>query len=160
MNIAKILLALGCFYLVSCKNETKVDTKWADFFSKVQLHYCESDRLSRRSDSLWNDVAMQMDHLLPDKMDTAVRRRIIEIKNTGIIRTFKIFHTFSDTIKHELNLVDTFDAKLVKMMHANDQVIDSLQREKLRYLSEITDDASRVSFNKKFDEITENPCKK
>lgn len=161
MNIVKLLVStLLLISLGSCSSPEAKTGKWDDFFSSVRMHYCQNARLKTQSDSLWNDVAIQMDKLLPADMDTAVRRRLIEIKNSGIIRTFKIYHTFPDTIKHKLTQVDTFDARIVRMLHANDEVLDSLERTKLKLMSEISNEQEKAEFSRVYDSSVQDPCNK
>ncbi|HQW11929.1 MAG TPA: hypothetical protein PK076_12450 [Saprospiraceae bacterium] len=161
MNIAKYLLGILLLIsiLVACKQNNTSSANQGDYLLRLKKYHCEEKALTMESDSLWNEVADHMDKLLPAKMDPAVRKRIIDIKNTEIIRTFKIYHTFPDTIKHILVQIDEYDAKLVRRISMNDKMLDSMEREKLHIMSSLEDNQSaKEAFEKSYTEKLSEPC--
>lgn len=162
MNIVKILsgFIILAGSMVACKPAGVPQDEINSFLSDVKMYHCKNTELANRSDSLWNQVADHMDQFLDKKMDPEVRKRLIDIKNTMIIRRFKIYDGFPDTIKHMLTQVDTFDAHLVKNLKMNSAMLDSMELKKLSFLNKMEGNKEQAEqLERKYKEAIESACK-
>lgn len=162
MNIVKFFagLCIAAAFMTGCKSDSVKPEEITTLLSNVKMYHCKDAELAKRSDSLWNEVADHMDKLLDKGMDPEVRQRLIDIKNTMIIRRFKIYDNFPDTVKHMLAMVDTFDSHLVKDLKMNSAMLDSMESKKLSFLKKMEGDKAQAEqFEKKYKEAIESACK-
>jgi len=122
--------------------------------------YCQRHLLNQSSESLWNNVSRHLDINLPNDMDTSTRKRMIELRNAPILKSFNAYKHLPDSVKIIVDKAEIADKKLVDEIAEISFSIDSLEIRKLRFLSKINQASERAQlFLVKYNQAFTSPCK-
>lgn len=93
-----------CLICSACSSkELPFEDEGAPLLAESKQLNCTNQRYERTIDSLWDVVSTRLDQVLPDTMPPGRRENMIQIRNAGLLKQFKIFYTTLDTVS--LNLI-------------------------------------------------------
>lgn len=122
--------------------------------------FCQRQLLAESSQKLWEDVAYHIGVNLPESIDSVTRKRMIEIKNAPILKSFNAYKRLPDSVKIIVDKAEIADKKLVDEIAEVSFSIDSLEIKKLRFLTKVGPESSRGKrFLAQYNEYLASPCK-
>jgi hypothetical protein len=102
MNTYRFLVM--CLLCSACSSkELPFEDEGNPLLAESKQLNCANQRYERTIDSLWDVVSTRLDQVLPDTMPPGRRENMIQIRNAGLLKQFKIFYTTLDTVS--LNLI-------------------------------------------------------
>jgi len=122
--------------------------------------FCQRQLLAESSQNLWDDVAYHIAVNLSGSIDSITRKRMVEIKNAPILKSFNAYKTLPDSVKVIVDKAEIADKKLVDEIAEVSFSIDSLEIKKLKFLAKIGPESSRGRrFLAQYNEYLASPCK-
>ncbi len=130
-----MFIMLSSFFC-SCEHDEE------DILSNANHLFCQRQLLADSAQSLWDDVAYHININLGAEVDSVTRKRMVEIKNAPIIKSFKAYHSLPDSIRMIIDHADTVDKRLVDEIAEVSFRIDSLEIRKIKFLDKVGMDPS------------------
>lgn len=149
-----LVFIIGTSLFISCAHDEDKILNDANYL------FCQRHLLNQSSESLWNNVSRHLDINLPEGMDTSTRKRMIEIHNVPILKSFNAYQYLPDSVKNIIEKAEIADKKLVDEIAEISFSIDSLEIRKLRFLSKVDQASERgQQFLIKYNQAYTSPCK-
>ena len=150
-----LVFVICCLGFYSCSHDEDKILNDANYL------YCQRHLLNQSSESLWKNVAYHLDINLPNEMDTSTRKRMTEIRNAPILKSFNAYKYLPDSVKALVEKAEIADKKLVDEIAEISFSIDSLEIRKLRFLSKVDQSSERGQlFLVKYNAAFTSPCKR
>ena len=148
-----MFIMLSSFFC-SCEHDEE------DILSNASHLFCQRQLLADSAQSLWDDVAYHININLGAEVDFVTRKRMVEIKNAPIIKSFKANHSLPDSIRMIIDHADTVDKRLVDEIAEVSFRIDSLEIRKIKFLDKVGMESKRGRrFLARYNESIASPCK-
>lgn len=81
-----------CLVCTACNShELPFENEGNPLLAESKQLNCTNQRYERTIDSLWDIVSTRLDQVLPDTMPPGRRENMIQIRNAGLLKQFKIF---------------------------------------------------------------------
>ncbi|HPB54138.1 MAG TPA: hypothetical protein PLR22_10740 [Saprospiraceae bacterium] len=146
-----IILTVG---FCSCENDEE------NILNVAERLFCQRQLLADSSQALWDDVAYHININLGAETDSITRKRMVEIKNAPIIKSFHAYLSLPDSIKTIVEKAEVMDKRLVDEIAEVSFSIDSLEIRKIKFLKKVGMESNKGrNFLSRYNEFIASPCK-
>lgn len=133
-----LLIYCGFFLLLTgCHPSDAIQQEGDSLLASITSLQHRHHRLDAQVDSLWDTTVMQLEKYIPSDFPPVDRKIFLTSRNADHIRMFMTFHQLPEEAQALINHTGLRDQQLANQVLRLQQEMDSLQKQKLTFLSEI-----------------------
>lgn len=149
------LLLLFVVGLAACKAEDKrtLEQEAENLLKASVRFHCMLKESNLVTKSLWDSVAQNLDRMLPEDMPEAERRNMMAVRNTDLIKMFKVYPTLDSATRNLVEGAGAEDQELAAKLRSIKDSLDANEEMIRMILVRIEQEApSRLAeWKKRFD---------
>jgi hypothetical protein len=147
--------------LVGCATENPQDQAMGEKLLAVTRDItCQQQALAVKTDSLWDGVSNRLSIVLPKDMPKSDRDNMIKLRNTDLIKMFKVYPGLDSLSKMKVEEAGKIDEQIVANLHALRQEMEANDQAIFAFLGSLEKKSSKSfkKWSKAFDDAKHHPC--
>lgn len=149
--------------LVCCSNENLQDKATGEKLLTITRDIvCQQSALAVKTDSLWDGVSNRLTSTLPKDMPKPDRDNMIKLRNTDLIKMFKVYPGLDSITKRKVEEAGKIDVQIVEKLHALHQKMEANDQAVFAFLGSLEKKSTKAfeKWSKAFDDAKHHPCSK
>lgn len=156
-------IVICSFLLIRCSNENLQDQMMGEkLLTTTRDIFCQQSALAVKTDSLWDGVSNRLTSTLPKDMPKPDRDNMIKLRNTDLIKMFKVYPGLDSITKRKVEEAGKIDEGIVAKLHALHQKMENHDQAVFAFLGGLEKKSAKAykKWSKAFDDAKHHPCSK
>lgn len=121
---------------------------------------CQQQALAVKTDSLWDGVSSRLSTTLPKEMLKQDRENMIKLRNTDLIKMFKVYPRLDSFTKRKVEEAGNVDEGIVVNLQALHQKMEANDQAVFAFLGSLEKNSPKAfkKWSKAFDDAKHHPC--
>lgn len=136
-----MILLIAFSFSPACSGPDQVDLMLTENGTKLhrrgQNFYCQLQALGRKSQTLWDEVATDLEKGIPEDLPEDERKNMIAIRNAGLIRMFEAYPKLPMEVKERVDRAETEDQQIAAEMRMLNDSLRLFDRRVEQFLEEV-----------------------